>query len=430
MGPNPPPTAYIYISLYLYLYLYLYLSRKVGFRPPGQKGKSTKTKRCRPSPETGTKPKIGKWLKTSVCVALFHFCRLSDFRPEAWNLFCSRPTGSQYKCHYPRFHAKIGKQDSGAVVSKKSQIDISSEGNWFQLQKYRIVLPDFHCSLRQTCGNIGRESPITDTDSPLNPIRFACAVAIYRMGNRSGAKIRKKWEKMENGPRPEMAEKWPPKWKNGPKMGFWPFFLYFFHFGGHFSAISGRGPFSIFFPFFSDFCTGPVSHSVDGHRARKNRLDESILHVSCCTFVLLLKIFYLFLPLPTPSKPPTKDRACAEQGVWSPNPLSCRARPQTHAEEAYYRKRAEYGFGEYGFKHRTQWVFLALTEFHGANSVSSSQPIICVPKRTHRVLLGTHQVCPKTQWGSVSSFLRNSTLETVFRPFPILATKGGLDHAD
>ena len=35
-------------------------------------------------------------------------------------------------------------------------------------------------------------------------------------------------------------------------------------------------------------------------------------------------------------------------------------------------ERAEYGFREYGFKHRTQWVFFGLTEFRGANSVSSS----------------------------------------------------------
>ena len=53
--------------------------------------------------------------------------------------------------------------------------------------------------------------------------------------------------------------------------------------------------------------------------------------------------------------------------------------------------------------------FFALTEFRGENSVSSSQPIICVPKRTHRVFPRTHRVCPKTQWGSVSSLLRNST---------------------
>ena len=41
--------------------------------------------------------------------------------------------------------------------------------------------------------------------------------------------------------------------------------------------------------------------------------------------------------------------------------------------------------------------FLGLTEFRGANSVSSSQPIICVPKRTHRVFRRTHRVCPETQ---------------------------------
>ena len=41
--------------------------------------------------------------------------------------------------------------------------------------------------------------------------------------------------------------------------------------------------------------------------------------------------------------------------------------------------------------------FSGLTEFRGASSVSSSQPIICVPKRTHRVFRRTHRVCPKTQ---------------------------------
>ena len=43
--------------------------------------------------------------------------------------------------------------------------------------------------------------------------------------------------------------------------------------------------------------------------------------------------------------------------------------------------------------------------------MSSSQPIICVPKRAHRVLRRTHRVCRETQCGSVSSLLRNSTLE-------------------
>ena len=42
--------------------------------------------------------------------------------------------------------------------------------------------------------------------------------------------------------------------------------------------------------------------------------------------------------------------------------------------------------------------FSGLTEFRGANSLSSSQPIICVPKQTHRVFRRTHRVCRGTQW--------------------------------
>ena len=41
--------------------------------------------------------------------------------------------------------------------------------------------------------------------------------------------------------------------------------------------------------------------------------------------------------------------------------------------------------------------FLALTKFRGESSVSSSWPIICVPKRTHRVFRRTHRVCHRTQ---------------------------------
>ena len=41
--------------------------------------------------------------------------------------------------------------------------------------------------------------------------------------------------------------------------------------------------------------------------------------------------------------------------------------------------------------------FLAFTEFRGASSVSSSRPVICVPKRTHRVFRRTQRVCRKTQ---------------------------------
>ena len=69
--------------------------------------------------------------------------------------------------------------------------------------------------------------------------------------------------------------KWP---KNGHRNGkmatkieFWPFFRYFFHFGGHFSAISGRGPFSIFFPIFPGFLrrTGlPILQMATAHAKR------------------------------------------------------------------------------------------------------------------------------------------------------------------
>ena len=48
--------------------------------------------------------------------------------------------------------------------------------------------------------------------------------------------------------------------------------------------------------------------------------------------------------------------------------------------------------------------------------MSSSQPIICVPKQTHRVLRRTHRLSKRES--SVSSLFRNSTLETVFRTFP------------
>ena len=60
-------------------------------------------------------------------------------------------------------------------------------------------------------------------------------------------------------------------------------------------------------------------------------------------------------------------------------------------------------------------VSFDLTEFGRANSASSFQPIICVPKRTHRVSRRTHWVCCRTQ----RVLFRSSTFETVFRPLPI-----------
>ena len=62
---------------------------------------------------------------------------------------------------------------------------------------------------------------------------------------------------------------------------------------------------------------------------------------------------------------------------------------------------------------------LAPTEFRGENSASSSQPIICVPNRTHRVFQRTHRVCPKnsvrlSEFSSPKQYCRNSTS----LPFP------------
>ena len=91
---------------------------------------------------------------------------------------------------------------------------------------------------------------------------------------------------------------------------------------------------------------------------------------------------------------------------------------QTENRPAKTPRQAEYSFGEYGFKHRAQWVF-----WPSPSSGERTQwvPLIllyvCVPSRTHRVFRRTHRVCRKTQWGSVSSLLRNSTLETVVCPF-------------
>ena len=51
--------------------------------------------------------------------------------------------------------------------------------------------------------------------------------------------------------------------------------------------------------------------------------------------------------------------------------------------------------------------FCAISELWAENSVSSSQPIICVPKLTHRVCCRTHRV--------LSSATVLNTLETAFR---------------
>ena len=77
---------------------------------------------------------------------------------------------------------------------------------------------------------------------------IAIEVAIYRMGNGPGAKIPEKWERTW---KMALRLKWPKNGrrngKNGQNQPKIPFLGPFFHFGGHFSAISGMGPFSIIF---------------------------------------------------------------------------------------------------------------------------------------------------------------------------------------
>ena len=79
---------------------------------------------------------------------------------------------------------------------------------------------------------------------------------------------------------------------------------------------------------------------------------------------------------------------------------------------AFCRKRAEYGFGEYGFKHRTQWVFgphrvpgRELSEFLSAyylcakaNSPSSSQNSPSLPQNSVRL----------SEFSSPKQYSRNS----------------------
>ena len=67
------------------------------------------------------------------------------------------------------------------------------------------------------------------------------------MGNGPGAKIPEKWErKWKMAPRLKWPNNGNQNGKMDPKMGFWPDFGHFFHFGGHFR----RGVICIFFPIF------------------------------------------------------------------------------------------------------------------------------------------------------------------------------------
>ena len=71
----------------------------------------------------------------------------------------------------------------------------------------------------------------------------------------------RKWPSARNG------EKMAQKWQN--KNGIWGgHFSFFSPFLGHFFPISGRGPFSIFWPILPIFGFRPVSHSIPGGLTR------------------------------------------------------------------------------------------------------------------------------------------------------------------
>ena len=105
-----------------------------------------------------------------------------------------------------------------------------------------------------------------------------------------------------------------------------------------------------------------------------------------------------------PKEKAQTQRTSPEKPTARPPPRVC--------TDPQIRRRAEYGFGEYGFKFQTpnSVSFLVLTEFRGGNSARSSRPSICVPKRTHRVF---SQNSPSLPQNSVRLSEFSSPPETV-----------------
>ena len=80
----------------------------------------------------------------------------------------------------------------------------------------------------------------------------------------------------------------------------------------------------------------------------------------------------------------------------------------THRERERESETGRIRFRGVWFQTPSSVSFLGLTEFRGANSVSSSQPIICVPNELTEFFAELTEFAPN----SVSSLLRNSTPET------------------
>ena len=82
-------------------------------------------------------------------------------------------------------------------------------------------------------------------------------------------------------------------------------------------------------------------------------------------------------------------------GCWLAIVVVWRLWREQHSETGRIRFRS---FRRARFQTPSSVSFFGLTEFRAESSASSSQPIICVPKRTYRVLRRTHRVCPRTRW--------------------------------
>ena len=93
----------------------------------------------------------------------------------------------------------------------------------------------------------------------------------------------------------------------------------------------------------------------------------------------------------------------------------CFAREETFYATWHCSETGQIRFRRVRFQTPNSVSFLALTEFQGDNSASCVQPIICVSIRTHQFF---SQNSPSSLQNSVSSLFRNSTLGTVFHPFP------------
>ena len=121
----------------------------------------------------------------------------------------------------------------------------------------------------------------------------------------------------------------------------------------------------------------------------------------------------------TPKPPPPSRKKTTRKSVQNSPPFCCSFVWLDLPKKTLKTLRSKAGNGPNTVSERTV-SNTELIEFFGPHRVVGrelsefSQPIICVPKRTHRVFCRTHRICRKTQWGWVSSFLRNSTLETVF----------------